>query len=42
MGANKKTKGRKKELWNALMAAWNTYDKALIVDTNNLTSCKIT
>jgi len=41
MGATKKSKGRKKELWGQLQAACATYDKALFVNTDNVTSKQI-
>jgi len=41
MGAIKKSKGRKKELWGALQAACAMYDKALFVNTDNVTSKQI-
>jgi len=41
MGAQKKTKARKGELWAALQEACNTFEKALFVNTDNVTSKQI-
>ena len=41
MGAEKKSKQRKRELWGQLQAACATYDKALFVNTDNVTSKQI-
>jgi len=41
MGANKKTKARKGELWGQLQEACATYEKALFVNTDNVTSKQI-
>jgi len=41
MGATKKTKARKGELWAALQDACSKYEKALFVNTDNVTSKQI-
>lgn len=41
MGAKKKTKARKEELWGELQAACCNYEKALFVNTDNVTSKQI-
>jgi len=41
MGAKKKTKARKEELWGELQQACINYDKALFVNTDNVTSKQI-
>jgi len=41
MGATKKTKARKGELWAELQNACETYKKCLFVNTDNVTSKQI-
>jgi len=41
MGASKKTKARKEELWAQLQVACEKFHKALFVNTDNVTSKQI-